>query len=86
MTERREYEVSPEDWDAILAACRPVPYLVMNGVATSSPQERANAAWRDLGRRMGFDGMTAEAAPRGGRWITAIPSEPAGPSTDPADR
>jgi len=39
----------------------------------SSPQENANAAWRELGKRMGFDYLTVEPNGRGNRFFSAIP-------------
>lgn len=64
------------DLDAILDACKSVPYMIVGGVGPSSPQERANAAWGVLGARMGFDHMTVQ--PIHGKsmlFFTAIPSE-----------
>lgn len=46
--------MTEEDLQTILAASRPVPYLVIGGVAPPSPQTNANIAWRALAARMGF--------------------------------
>lgn len=55
---RKEFELTQEQYNRLIEACRPVPYLVFGGIAPRSPQENANAAWCSLGREMGFDGMT----------------------------
>ena len=57
---RKEFELSKEQFDRLIAACQPVPYLVFGGIAPRSPQENANAAWCALGQEIGFDGMTVE--------------------------
>lgn len=70
---RIEYEMTSEDLEKILEACKPVPYLVMGGREPQSPQERANAAWSELGSRMGFDHMTVQPTMNGDRYFTAVP-------------
>jgi len=74
MYPRTNYEMTQEDLDAILAACKPVPYMVMGGMAPRSQQENANAAWEALGLKMGFDHMTVQPG-HGDRFFTAVPSE-----------
>lgn len=59
MPERREYEMTQEDLDKLLEACTPVPYIIVGGHPPPSTQERANAAWAELGIRMGFVGSSA---------------------------
>lgn len=63
MSERREFELTPEQLQGILDASRPVPYIVVGGVAPRSPQESANAAWRALGAELGFDWKTVKPVP-----------------------
>ncbi len=75
MYPRTNYEMTQADLDKILDACKPVPYLVIGGIGPSSPQERANSAWAELGSRMGFDHMTVQPASGGDRFFTAVPSE-----------
>ena len=58
---RRTYTLTAERYADLLAACRPVLYMVMGGMATSGPQENANRAWQQLGRDMGFDWTTVQA-------------------------
>jgi len=73
MMERKEYEMTQTDLDTILIACTPVPYMVIGGIAPTSPQENANDAWAELGRRMGFDHMTAQPTGHGDRFFSAVP-------------
>lgn len=76
MYPRTEYEMSEADLEAIMAACKPVPYMVIGGHPPASQQENANRAWARLGQKMGFDHMTVRPiAGRGNRFFTAVPSE-----------
>lgn len=76
MYPRTNYEMTQDDLDKILAACKPTPVMMIGSFTGSTPQENANRAWAELGSRMGFDAMTVE--PRegmGNRFFTAIPNE-----------
>lgn len=76
MYPRTNYEMTEADLAAILDACKPVPYMVIGGIAPSSPQENANRAWAALGVKMGFDHMTVQPiAGKGTRFLSAVPSE-----------
>ena len=76
MYPRTNYEMTQEDLDAILDACKPVPLIALHiGGGPRSPQERANSAWAALGKKMGFDHMTVQPTGKGDRFFTAIPSE-----------
>ena len=55
---RKEFTMTKEQCDKMLEACKPVPYMVIGGVAPLSPQENVNAAWASLGLEMGFDAMS----------------------------
>lgn len=57
---RQEYEMSEEDEKDLLKACKPVLYMVFGGIPPHTPQENANTAWKTLGRKLGFDGMTVK--------------------------
>lgn len=57
---RREFEMTEADLHILLDACKPVPYMIIGGMPPPSQQERANHAWKDLGRRMGFDWLTVQ--------------------------
>jgi hypothetical protein len=63
------------DLEKIKEACKPVPYIIVGGVAPRSQQENANAAWAELGARMGFDHMTVQSNGKGNRFFSAVPSE-----------
>lgn len=64
------------DFEKILNACQPVLCMMIGGYAPRSPQENANAAWDELGSRMGFDGSTVYPdASRGKLAFTAVPNE-----------
>jgi hypothetical protein len=79
---RREYELTKEQFDRIIEACKPVPYIVVGGMEPRSPQENANDAWCALGREMGFDGMSVQPSSRGDRFFSAEVVEPP-PPPDP---
>ncbi len=57
---RKEFEMTDEQLQNMLNACKPVPYMVIGGIEPRSPQENAIQAWKELGEELGFDGMTAE--------------------------
>ncbi len=70
---RKEYELSEKQEKVLLNACKSVRYMVFGGVPPRSPQENANNAWCELGREMGFDGMTVEPIiGKGNRFFTAV--------------
>ena len=84
---RKTFEMSQADLDALLEACRPVPYMIVGGMAPPSPQELANHAWEDLGRRMGFDAMTVlPAEGQGQRFFTAEPLPAGRPGSEEGGR
>lgn len=73
---RKEFEMTQADLEKILDACRPVPLIALQCGMPHSPQENANAAWAELGQRMGFDSVTVEPCPnKGNRFFTAEPAE-----------
>jgi len=55
---RKEFEMADEQYQEIIEACKPVPYMIIGNVLPSSPQENANMAWRFLGDELGFEYMT----------------------------
>jgi predicted TIM-barrel fold metal-dependent hydrolase len=55
---RKQFVMTQEQLNAILDACKPVPYMVVGGMPPRSPQENANAAWARLGQEMGFEPMS----------------------------
>jgi hypothetical protein len=76
MYPRTNYEMTQADCDALLAATKPVAYMVVGGMAPRSQQENANAAWAALGVKMGFDHMTVQPIDgKGMLHFSAVPSE-----------
>ncbi len=70
--ERKEFEMTDEDLADLLAACKPVPMIALQCGAPSSGQERANAAWGELGKKMGFSHMTVQpVSGKGGKFFSA---------------
>jgi hypothetical protein len=57
---RSYFEMTQADLDKLLSAMKPIPAIALNCGPLGSVQERANAAWAELGSRMGFDPMTVQ--------------------------
>jgi len=79
MKMRKEYELSQEDLDSILDASKPVPAMYLSGgqLIGNTPQENANRAWKEMGKKYGFVWDTAQpVAGKGQRFITAVAIEP----------
>lgn len=68
---RRDYEMTEADLAKLLDAMKPVPYMIVGGMAPRSQQENANAAWAELGSRMGFAPMSVRPNGRGDRFFSA---------------
>ena len=60
---RKEFTMTDEQFNKLIDACKPVPYIIVGGIAPRSQQENANAAWAELGVEMGFKPMTAKPVP-----------------------
>lgn len=82
MNERKEYEMTQEDLNKILEACKPTSGKCgsCSMEFLSSPQENSDRAWAQLGKRFGFDFMTVQPIPgKGQRYFSAVPiPEPKG--------
>ncbi len=76
MTYRQQYELTSEQFDKLIEACRSVPLIMLQCGMPPSPQENANRAWCALGDELGFDGMTVEPSSKGQRFFTAIARSP----------
>lgn len=73
---RKEFEMSEEQKAKIMDACKPVPYIIVNGTAPRSQQENANDAWEALGLELGFRHMTVQPVRgKGDRFFTAEVAE-----------
>ena len=68
---RKEFEMSEADLAKLLDACRPSRMIALQCGPVTSPQERANAAWDGLGKKLGFKAMTVEPSRKGDRYFTA---------------
>lgn len=81
MSERREYELTDEEYLDLLAASKATPVLFAGGAPLgSSQQENANRAWEALGRKHGFNWQTVQAAPgKSKRHFTAEVTPPPRP-------
>lgn len=58
MTERKEFEMSEDDLARLKEASQPLPEIMMHLPGQQNRQERASAAWFELGNRLGFDHLT----------------------------
>lgn len=73
---RQVYEMTQADFDGIIArikSAQDTPLIALQCGMPTSPQEAANAAWCELGKRMGFDGMTVAPTGKGKFSFTAVP-------------
>lgn len=68
---KKEFEMTEEDLNKILEASKPVPYILPNCGRIRTPQENANQAWENLGKKMGFDFMTVKPTNKGNRIFLA---------------
>jgi len=73
---RKEYEMTNEQYEKLLQACRPVPMIALQCGMPTSPQENANRAWEELGKEMGFEYMTVRSVPGKPRFFIAETKEP----------
>ncbi len=76
MSARKEYEMTVEQRDRILEACKPVPAMYLSGGAPMyrSQQENANDAWQALATELGFKWDTIRPVP--GKSDLFISAEP----------
>lgn len=51
---RKEFELSEEQLDRLLNSSTPTLYMISRGLAPSSPREKSNEVWKNLGKEMGF--------------------------------
>jgi hypothetical protein len=71
---RKEYEMTDQQLEQILDACKPVPVMFLSGgdPMFRSAQENANDAWAALGRELKFKPMTVRPIyGKGQRFFTA---------------
>jgi hypothetical protein len=76
MYPRTNYEMTEAQLEKLLEACKSTVVMKIGNYSGSSPQENANRAWEELGKKMGFDHMTVKPITRKGtRFFSAIPIE-----------
>lgn len=63
VAKREEFVLTEAQYEAIMAASKPVPSLIVGGMPPPSPQENANHAWAALGKEMGFKSKTVRTIP-----------------------
>ena len=68
---RKQFEMTQEQLETIMEACRPVALIALNSGMPSSPQENANRAWEALGKELGFKHMTVKPNGKGDRFFSA---------------
>jgi len=72
---RSNFEMSESDLSTLLSAMQPVPMIMLQCGSLGSTQERANAAWKELGQRLGFDHTTVQPNGKGDRFFSAVEKE-----------
>lgn len=77
---RKEFEMTPEQLDALMNASKSVPLIALQTGMPASPQENANNAWERLGKELGFDSMSVRPIP--GKTSTFFTAEATDVSTD----
>ncbi len=71
----KRFEMTKEQHKKLLSACEPIPMIMLQCGILSSPQEKANAAWKALGKEMGFEHMSVKPIPGQPATIfTAVPT------------
>jgi len=73
---RVNYEMTEADCEELLNSMLPEPVMKIGSHWSGmDQQERANAAWKRLGDKMGFDHMTVQPGRGGNRFFSAVPNE-----------
>ncbi len=62
---RRTFKMSEKQYQKLVDAGKPTPCMYLSGGIPmgGTPQENANAAWRELGRELGFKWDTVKPIP-----------------------
>ena len=68
---RQEYTVTDEEFERLMEAAKPVPYLVIGGHAPRSPQENANVVWQEIAKKRGVVWDSIQSSPKDIRIFTA---------------
>ena len=67
----KNFEMTQEQLDVLLNASTPVPMIALQCGTPRSSQQNANAAWKELGKVMGFDHNTVRPTGEGDRFFMA---------------
>ena len=68
--------MTEEHLEVLMDACKSTPVMKIGSFVGSSPQENANRAWKELGKKMGFDSMTVQPIQgKETRFFSAVPNE-----------
>lgn len=69
---RREFELTEEQLESLLDACKPVVCIKVGTHLPGTPLAKGNAAWAALGKELGFSHLTARpVSGKGQRFFTA---------------
>lgn len=68
---RKEFTMNDKQYEKMVYACQPVPYMIIGGIEPRSQQENANIAWDELGEEMGFFPSTIAFVSKDCRTFTA---------------
>ena len=69
---RKKFEMTQEELTELIAACRPVPMIMLQCGEPPSQQRNANSAWQNLAKKYGFKWDTVAAYPgEGQRFFSA---------------
>ena len=74
---RKEFTMTQADLDEIMASitrAANTPLIMLQCGMPQSPQGAANDAWCELGKKMGFDGMSVQPSGTGKLNFTAEPT------------
>jgi hypothetical protein len=82
MVARKEFEMTGEELEELLDACKPTPVMYLSGGTPmfKSPQENANYVWQRLGEKYGFKWDTV--APVPGKYMSHFTAELLEPPKD----
>ena len=70
---RKLFEMTDAQFEKILNAGNSSPLIAIQCGMPASVQERANNAWSDLGKELGFSHMSVRPDSKGDRYFTAEP-------------
>lgn len=69
------YQLTDDEYNELLEASKPVPYMVFNGTVPEGPVEKSERIWRRIAERVGCDWRTIGAGPTE-KQFCAEPTQP----------